>query len=327
MLSGFLFHRGDRLLLLATGILAAIFVATMLALMGPGLQAHIDTLALALSASGDSRLSDKVGVFFGNQFEQFVVLVGLVLIVEQYRKEKAAGAGKTVAALAAAALMSLVILFNNHEIVILGGIFVFVVFFRFMSTLPAATPFQKNIRFLLGALPLAIFLGSHMFNDIMAIGNYGARSYMYNLAGANTGTVLTAQGIHLLGDDAEEGFSYPMYDRTLTTIVAHIRENHGSEAKVLAGDFSNPYPWLLGSPSPRGTILSWYDAKRTFSLAHHPAAETTLHDVDILVDHKWTSKSRLKPFWTVYADYIEENFTVERDEDDWRILVRRQASR
>ena len=91
---------------------------------------------------------------------------------------------------------------------------------------------------------------------------------------------------------------------------------------VMALSFSNPYPALVGLPSPKHVPL-WWDAERTYNTRTAPPADQVLSDVALVMQAKLDHNAT--PLTALYAPAVARQFHVVLDTTYWRIWQRGAA--
>lgn len=91
---------------------------------------------------------------------------------------------------------------------------------------------------------------------------------------------------------------------------------------VLALNFSNPFPSLLGKPSPRAAPI-WLHADRSFSDQIFPAPEALFADVDfvMIARHEGNAEALAR----IYGDSLAQIFTPAAEDGAWQLLRRKRA--
>ncbi len=90
--------------------------------------------------------------------------------------------------------------------------------------------------------------------------------------------------------------------------------------RVLAINFSNPFPALLGKPSPAGVPI-WTHIGRSISERQHPPAAEFFAEVDFLLQARDEPSS--EAIAAIYADTIARDFEERAGDEHWRLFVRR----
>lgn len=89
---------------------------------------------------------------------------------------------------------------------------------------------------------------------------------------------------------------------------------------VLALNFSNPFPALLGIPSPR-TAPTWLHSGRTFSPRSFTPPDRLFSDVGCVMLAK--HESNAADLATIYAATLAQRYRLAASNDDWDLLVER----
>jgi hypothetical protein len=98
---------------------------------------------------------------------------------------------------------------------------------------------------------------------------------------------------------------------------------NSSEESVLALDFANPFPMLIGAQSPKHALM-WWDVGRSYSFKSHPRGADMLADTDVIIQ---PAKGRASfgygdAMMIVYGDEIRRDFQIVEDSKYWRIWAR-----
>lgn len=90
--------------------------------------------------------------------------------------------------------------------------------------------------------------------------------------------------------------------------------------RVLALNFSNPFPMLLGAPSPDAVPI-WLHVGRSFSIELHPPIERAMTDVEYIMSAKVSENAVF--LREIYGSYIDENFREIDQDIHWTLFRRR----
>jgi hypothetical protein len=90
---------------------------------------------------------------------------------------------------------------------------------------------------------------------------------------------------------------------------------------ILALNFSNPFPALLGAKSPGGAPI-WLHYNRSFSAAAHPTAQALLGDVGCILEAKGDESSAA--LMNIYGVSIRETFRSTAQNADWQLWTRKE---
>ncbi len=87
-------------------------------------------------------------------------------------------------------------------------------------------------------------------------------------------------------------------------------------------DFSNPFPFALGKPSPKGDALWWHVGK-TFDEKRHLPAERVYGDTTLLLVPKWPLTPReSKLLQRIYGPYVDTHFARVAESQLWTLYER-----
>ncbi|QGN56103.1 hypothetical protein GKE62_17680 [Novosphingobium sp. Gsoil 351] len=90
-------------------------------------------------------------------------------------------------------------------------------------------------------------------------------------------------------------------------------------AAVLAFDFSNPFPALLGSPSPRHAPI-WLNTDRSFSRAIHVPGQKLFSDVGCVIIAK--NEGTAAVLSDIYRDDLRRSFRLVSENEEWYLWAR-----
>ncbi|MEM9045667.1 MAG: hypothetical protein AAGC81_13330 [Pseudomonadota bacterium] len=88
--------------------------------------------------------------------------------------------------------------------------------------------------------------------------------------------------------------------------------------RVVALSFSNPFPLMLGQPSPLGTPI-WYDHNRSFTDEVFVDPDVLFEGADYVVRGKFDAE-----LWRVYGSIVEAQFEQKFKGKFWTLYVRAQ---
>jgi hypothetical protein len=120
--------------------------------------------------------------------------------------------------------------------------------------------------------------------------------------------------------------NFARYNRSLADGAAALAALDTSIERVVVFDFVGPFTAGMSLEPPQGDS-PWYHWGRTLDDKVYPPAEDFLVDAKIIMEAKypievWTAGGMRR----VYAPYLDQNFTMVRESEDWRIYVRRPFS-
>lgn len=90
--------------------------------------------------------------------------------------------------------------------------------------------------------------------------------------------------------------------------------------RVLALNFSNPFPMLLGTPSPNAVPI-WLHVGRSFSTELYPPIKHAMTDVEYIMSAKISENAIY--LREIYGPYIAENFDEIDQDVHWTLFRRR----
>lgn len=136
---------------------------------------------------------------------------------------------------------------------------------------------------------------------------------------AETGQCRTGGATLEMGNDRE-------YLSVFHDAVDLLHRNGGRPgAHVLSLTWTNPFPALAGT-AVNPHELSWWDPVRSFSVRHHPAAGTVLHDVDYVLEprFRWEYFAQTTDLMTnIYGRAIAHDFSPIATTGCWRLWKRK----
>lgn len=120
--------------------------------------------------------------------------------------------------------------------------------------------------------------------------------------------------------------NFSRYNQSIADGAVALAALDTAVERVVVFDFVSPFTAGLGLQPPRGDS-PWFHWGRTLDDEVYPPAAEILGDAKIIMEPKWAIEA-----WTaggmrrVYAPYLEANFTLERETNDWRVYVRRSSA-
>jgi hypothetical protein len=120
--------------------------------------------------------------------------------------------------------------------------------------------------------------------------------------------------------------NFARYNQSLANGAAALASLPAPAERVVVFDFVGPFSAGMGLTPPRDDS-PWFHWGRTLNDDIFPPAEEILADAQIIMEAKWPIE-----VWTgngmrrVYADYLDSQFTLARESQDWRIYVRKPSS-
>lgn len=120
--------------------------------------------------------------------------------------------------------------------------------------------------------------------------------------------------------------NFARYNRSLADGAEALASLDIAVERVVVLDFVGPFSAGLNLVPPRDDS-PWYHWGRTLNEVVHPPAAALLGDAQIIMEAKWPIE-----IWTargmrdLYANYLDTNFTLVRESQDWRIYRRKPGS-
>jgi hypothetical protein len=97
----------------------------------------------------------------------------------------------------------------------------------------------------------------------------------------------------------------------------------GSRVATLA--FSNPFPALTGTPSPRGTML-WWHLGRTLGIAPPPNASVLFGDAEVVLEPRsYFDRRTLDALREAALPFLSSDFVLAGESGAWRVWLRRET--
>ena len=168
-------------------------------------------------------------------------------------------------------------------------------------------------------LPLAVLLAWPFLSVVSEAATFGG---YYRLArrpwGMRTVTETNLRGliVERSGEHVRYAVSQVTYVDTLleaSRFLAHL----GGPLKIMVVDQTNPFPFMLGYPPPRGANL-WLQRETP----PRPAAEM-FGDADVVLIPKFsTSPDATSSALEVYGDYLAQTFPEQEELPSWTVLSR-----
>ena len=134
-------------------------------------------------------------------------------------------------------------------------------------------------------------------------------------------TALAAQPASALALDDKESFQVAKLIEARTLLAGHVHP----DSRILALDFSNPYPAFTGTQAPR-TALLWWDPGRDFSTHVRPDAATLLGSATLVMQTRQQPPRfdlDYDPLWREYGPDVAAQFTPIAETPLWRLWQRR----
>ncbi len=122
----------------------------------------------------------------------------------------------------------------------------------------------------------------------------------------------------------KESFQIAKLDEARGLLAGYLRP----DIRILALDFSNPYPAFTGTPAPRGALL-WWDPGRDYSAHVKPDAAVMLGDTTLVLQPRLLQprfELGYDPLWQAYGKEVEAHFTPVGQTRLWRLWQRRDLA-
>jgi hypothetical protein len=104
-----------------------------------------------------------------------------------------------------------------------------------------------------------------------------------------------------------------------------LRQHVGRDSRVIALDFSNPFPFALQLPPARGGSTSWL-LNGSFSKRDYPAPTVVFGDADLVMIPSYERNgSTVAALKDIYGTYLERNFRRIGQTGIWMLYERREA--
>lgn len=324
LLTGALAHDGpDRRTCLAGIAVAGVIVASVYVAAPRFVAAYWSDLAYAASVAPFSeRVFGKISEILLTGFTTAALSVGMVWLVEQYRKAPG-GAPLWRDVVRAAALLAsgFGLTANNHDAFLFLSLLLFLfghLFVMARGERTEETPDARRVRFALSAAPFLAVAGWFLVMDGAAVLAHTAAARL----GAPLEVAAEAPGFERLKLPSSGGAWAADLPERLGEGVEVLRREGLADAKILTLDFYNPFPYLLAAPPPRG-VLAWFDYGRTFSPSVHPDPDALLKDVDVVVC-PMPRAGTVNPerLWEIYGERIEASYRRVARTPHWEVWRR-----
>jgi hypothetical protein len=337
-----LIRPGNRLsLLVALAIILASLVLGY-ACAGGLFHAYLADIALVGRANNlMERLQLKIHLFVYEGRVTFLMSLLAVWAIEKYRQyhPKKIGYADIVAAIVIL-LATYADTFNDNEDTPATMPLLFLLFWIVAGRVTLPLPEERRSAFRrmktsLTALPFLLWAGLPLANDALAIPLHTVSVWLRPATPWPTDLPpdapdlsrlkISASAARMANVPVKDDTPQQRYLASLREAVALLRQDHLDQSKIYETRFNNVLAWLLHAPSPRG-VLAWLDPSRTFSETAHPAADTYLRDVDVLMISKlpydllWSNL-----FQSIYGGAIARDFTLTHDTDYWQIYQRHHS--
>jgi hypothetical protein len=119
----------------------------------------------------------------------------------------------------------------------------------------------------------------------------------------------------------KESFQIAKLEEARALLAGHVRP----DSRILALDFSNPYPAFTATPAPRGVLL-WWDPGRDYSAHVKPDAGAMLGDTTLVLQPRMLQprfELDYDPLWQAYGGDVQRRFTLVGETRLWRLWQRR----
>ena len=326
--------RADRRGRLLLGLLGALGSVGLLGALFPSAAiAHLAQLAETARASElPVRLAMKKELIFGLG----AVLLGagavVIWLLEQYRKEDARR-WPDVAALLTATVVAWAAAFQDHPAT------------PVMAVLPLLLAWRAALAHLLpiGGSAGRFYRRTKAFLLLLVPGLALAWWTANGAASVPIAAVQARLASPAWGPDAPHAASWRLpadpkemrpqaemtpaeWQATLVAAVDLLRAQALADRRILTLDFTNPLPWLLQAPPPRG-VLAWMDPGRTLPVYGTMPLEAIVGDAEVLLSPKRPSHPMVLPVIArMQGEALTKAFPVVAETDLWRVRVRAPSS-
>ncbi|MDR3387949.1 MAG: hypothetical protein P4L92_12940 [Rudaea sp.] len=115
------------------------------------------------------------------------------------------------------------------------------------------------------------------------------------------------------------------WNEAIVMLRPHLQGRH--DVTVFPFMWSNPFPVMLGLRPVRHEI-AWWDANRTFNVAHKPAPDAILDGVDyVLVPKDYVHPDTREVMLAAYGSDLQRTFTAVDHTAHWALWARRTCAR
>jgi hypothetical protein len=116
-----------------------------------------------------------------------------------------------------------------------------------------------------------------------------------------------------------------VYPRQINDGIGLLRRHVTAQSRVVALDFSNPFPFALGLPPARGGSTSWL-VGGSFSKTIHPSAPAALGNADLVMIPRYERNAlTVTMLREIYATYLSENFRPLDRTELWDLYEKKEA--
>jgi hypothetical protein len=112
------------------------------------------------------------------------------------------------------------------------------------------------------------------------------------------------------------------YGRRLNDGLALLEGHYDKNSRILALEASNPFPFALQLPPPRGAPCLWH-LGRLESESHHPPADVVFEGVTHVMIPKIAEGVELAFLHRIFDPYVKEHFEVVAESPMWTLMVRK----
>ena len=107
-----------------------------------------------------------------------------------------------------------------------------------------------------------------------------------------------------------------------------LRKNMSTESRIFSMSFSNPFPFALELPPPRGDA-SWWHGGKSFNRNYFPDADQVFKNVDMVMVPKFADSQLQRRseatelMKEIYGGYLKSHFIEKDSSQFWTLLVKR----
>ena len=117
-----------------------------------------------------------------------------------------------------------------------------------------------------------------------------------------------------------------VYPRQINDGIVLLRRHVTAQSRVMALDFSNPFPFALGLPPARGGSTSWL-LGGSFSKVIYPSAPAALGDANLVMIPSYARNAvTVTMLREIYGAYLSEHFRLLERTELWELYEKKEAA-
>jgi len=116
-----------------------------------------------------------------------------------------------------------------------------------------------------------------------------------------------------------------VYPGQINDGIELVRQHAGGDSRIIALDFSNPFPFALQLPPAHGGSTSWL-LNGSFSRRDYPAPTVVFGDADLVMIPTYERNgTTVAALMDIYGSYLERNFRLIGQTGMWMLYERKKA--